>query len=58
MKEENIILDWMERNYLKLPLVSYSKEVYDFICATSTAYIIGSFYVYKVNDLWQRIIYK
>lgn len=56
MSEEEIVLDWLDRHNDKLPTIAYSKEVFDFIRATSSAYQTGGMIMYKVNGSWQKIV--
>lgn len=58
MNEEQIVRDWLTRHSGQLPALAYSKEVCNFIKATSTMFTNGDIEFYKVNGFWQRIIQK
>lgn len=56
MNEQEIIDDWLEHNFYKLPTIAYSKAVVEFIQATADCIIdIADEPLYKVNGCWQKI---
>lgn len=60
MNENQIIQDWLNRasNVNKLPTISYSEEVFNFITATCSCYSFGEDKIYIVNGIYQKIVLK